>query len=743
MEVLSLSPELNTRRETFFRLVFGPESKGYVCLAFMSATDRTNFWEEFYSYPAQLPQMIEAVNKYFTGYNVYFCPQILNQKKRTKESVSQTPNAWADLDTCTPEVLRVPPSVIIESSPDRYQAYWVFESLLDPDDAEDISRRIAYGHADEGADRSGWDLTQLLRVPFTYNYKYTRGMTSPIVEIVEANRKKYRLDDFKDYTQVGDYEYLDEPLPTAEELDANTTSDDLLQVKRQSLNPRVWSLYAEEPPPGADWSKHLWNLQMLLFEAGYERIEVFKIVQEAKCNKYVRDGKSIRLLWKDICRGHSRYEANQRLLRGDGPPKTTRRPLMTDAERALVAQSPDTFIERYMTWAKSLGDAAVQYHQAGAFVVLSSLLAGTVRLPTSFGVIKPNLWFMILADTTLTRKSTAMDIAMDLVLEIDPDCILATDGSIEGLMGSLSTRPGRPSVFLRDEFSGLLEMISKKDYYAGMPEVLTKLYDGKFQKRILRKETIEVRDPCLIIFAGGIRNKITSILTFEQVSSGFMPRFIFITAESDPTKLRPLGPPTQLIDDVRASIREELEGLVEHYKAFTTMVIENKHVPKATVQVQRSWDAELTPEAWLRYNQLEAQLVDEGLEMEKPDIMTPVHDRLSKSILKCALLLAASRQRGDTVLVEEIDILRATMYGEQWKLHAHEVMASVGKGTMERTLDLVMATIRRKPGCSRSLIMQYFHLTARQTNEILDTLEQRGHLVRERRGRTELLNPLG
>jgi hypothetical protein len=191
--------------------------------------------------------------------------------------------------------------------------------------------------------------------------------------------------------------------------------------------------------------------------------------------------------------------------------------LLTDEERSLAEKS-STIVEEYIDWAKDLGDAAWQYHQAGAFVILSSLLAGSVRLPTSYGTVVPNLWFMILADTTLTRKTTAMDVAMDVIQEIDSDAVLATDGSIEGLFTSLSMRPGRPSVFLRDEFSGLLESMSRKDYYAGMAETLTKLYDGKFQKRVLRKETIEVRDPVLIVFAGGIRERVLGLLTHEHVA---------------------------------------------------------------------------------------------------------------------------------------------------------------------------------------------------------------------------------
>ena len=40
---------------------------------------------------------------------------------------------------------------------------------ISPFQAEDYSRRLAY-HV--GADKSGWDLGQLLRVPFTMNWKY-------------------------------------------------------------------------------------------------------------------------------------------------------------------------------------------------------------------------------------------------------------------------------------------------------------------------------------------------------------------------------------------------------------------------------------------------------------------------------------------------------------------------------------------------------------------------------------------
>lgn len=730
MEVISISPEVDRAREVFLKLLF-EGGEGYFCIAYgPKDRDPKKFRQEFYSFPDEIPQALELLNKVYQGNNVWFCPHLFSKRERKKETVSYTPCAWSDLDTCEPENVFVEPTITIESSPGRYQALWVFDRKVDPDDAENLSHRIAYAHADDGADRSGWDLTQLLRFPTTYNYKYA---TTPIVKIIEANRKRYRLSDFeKDYEQVKEFRPVDTPMPDISEIDGLT----LLEKNRLQMTPTIWRLYQEPLPDDESWSEPLWKLQMMLFESGFEAPQVFAIVKDAACNKYEKRGAPLQQLWKDVCRAEIQFRQSSMSTEA-GKADLLEEPLVSDEERQAV-QAEDSFIERYITWAKSLGDAAPQYHLAGAFTALSALLAGSVQLPTSFGTIKPNLWFMILADTTLTRKSTAMDIAMDLVMEIDDDVIMATDGSIEGLLTSLSTRPSRPSVFLRDEFSGLLEMITKKDYYAGMPELLTKLYDGKMQKRILRKESIEVRDPCLLVFAGGIKNKITSLLTFEHVSSGFMPRFIFITAESDITRVKPLGPPTEWTDNNRAAILDELTELYEYYNKTLAMVIKGTNIQ---ADAKRKFDAKLTPEAWIRYNQMESQMLEVGVKSERPEIMTPVFDRLSKSILKASVLIAASRERQDPIIVQETDLIRAMVYGESWRMYVKEVMASVGKGTQERQLENVYNMIVRKPGLTRSALMQSYHFNARQTNEVLETLEQRGMISRYKQGRAETLYP--
>jgi RepB DNA-primase from phage plasmid/Protein of unknown function (DUF3987) len=721
--------EYDAKWATFFRLAYG-SAKGFACIAHFSQGSKTRkFSENFFYYPDNLDDMVAHLGRLQHGSNVYFCPQLFSARKRTKETCVSAPSAWADLDTCHPELLLVQPTVIIESSSERYQALWCMERAQEPEEAQDISRRIAYKHADQGCDRSGWDITQLLRVPYTFNYKYDPPVQ---VQIKSVSAARFRPTDFDEYPQAEGFQYLDIPMP--ENLEGD--SDAILQGYRFKINPLVWRLYGEVPE--GTWSEDLWKLTMLLLEAGLSREETYIVVNASACNKYRRDNKASILLWKEVCRAWSKVEErNNPIIPSNSE---TKKPLLTDEERSLVLASP-CFVERYIEWAKGLGDAAWQYHQAGAFTVLSSLLAGTVRLPTSFGTVIPNLWFMILADTTITRKSTAMDIAMELVMDTDSDAILATDGSIEGLMTSLSMRPGRPSIFLRDEFSGLLEAMTKKDYMAGMAETLTKLYDGKFQKRILKKEIIEVREPVLIMFAGGIKNRICSLLSYEHVSSGFMPRFIFVTAESDVTKLKPLGPPTAVDMSGREKILAELYDIYGYYHKQGEIAISAGQLLNLGA---RRWDAKLTGDAWIRYNKFEADMVRAALESTQTELLMPTFDRLAKSGLKAAVLLAAARQRAETfVEVTEADVVHAFFYIEQWRLHTIDVINNVGKSGGEKQLDTVLRAIQKKPGITRSTLMQHYHLDARGATGIFETLEQRGLITRQRIGRGEAYFPTG
>lgn len=723
--MLAVSNEASDKRLVFFEAIFG-ELSGYVRLARVKYVgDKKVFNEDFLRWPEQTDLILDYANRWTMTHSVYYSPTLYNEPKGTKQHVGNSLVAWADLDSCSPNKVAEKPTIVLESSPNRFQALWRFDQPVTGYEAEDISRRIAYKYEEEGCDKTGWDLSQLLRIPFTINHKYTGGaLTGPQVKVIAISDASYTLAELQGLLpQVADYAKADIPMPDLADLPQS--AEDVMQLHKLRLQPLAFHLFTEQPE--RDWSAALWQFEMFCIEAGMNREEVYVCARESACNKYKRDNISELQLWKEVCRAYLKFESNNSFLK----PSRMEALLSDEDKRACLADR--TLIDDYMDWAKTIGDAAPQYHQAGAFIILSSLLAGPVKLPTSFGVVLPNIWFMILADTTLTRKTTAMDLAIDLISEVDDQAMMATDGSIEGLFGALQFRPGRPSIFLRDEFSGLIEQMTKKDYYAGMAETLTKLYDGKFQKRILRRDVIEVRDPVLIIFAGGIRERILSLLQYEHIASGFLPRFVFITAESDLSRIRPLGPPTDSTLEGRSELVQRLTELHSFYTSAQSITVNDK-----VLAAPPEWKAQLTMPAWSLYNHYEASMMEAALKSREPDLITPMFDRLSKSGLKAAVLLACMRME-DKLVVEESDIMKAFSYVEYWRTCSIEVVENIGRSTSERVIQSVLRMIRKEDGCTRSEVMQRWHLDARSAESILMTLEQRGLLNRRKSGRTEWL----
>lgn len=702
---------------------------GYVCVGALRRMNKNDMKLSYFHLPEDMPKFLTWIEAHEDDVrtDLYFCPNILSEPDLHKTKVAHCPALWADLDTCSPEEVEPSPTLITETSPGRFQALWVFDERVGPQDGENRSRRIAYRYADLGCDRSGWDLVQLLRIPYTVNHKYhdTDDLSQQvIVQVVRSPSFIYRLNEFDHLPEVTQEAYEGRPMP------AEPTQDGLALLEKylNKLPQRAWDLY--QVPPTRDWSGVLFALEMMCFEAGMTAEEVFSIASTAACNKFTRDGRGIEETWKDVSRAEHRYNHYKNVIM---PKPRVITPLLTDEERSRVA-GIRTFVEEYIDWASKLGDAATQYHEGGAFMILSALLSGAIVLPTSFGKLIPNLWFMILADTTLTRKSTAMDIAVDLLVEVDPDAVLATDGSIEGMMQGLSTRPKRPSMFLRDEFSGLLEQMVKKDYYAGTAETLTKLYDGKLQKRILKKETITVQDPVLLVFAGGIKKRVQALLTLEHISSGFIPRFLFLTAESDTERIRPLGPPTNLDTSGRDKLKQDMIDMYEYYGRPIEFTLPNG----VRLNKPNTWEAALTEAAWLRYNEFEKTMLKDGVASEQPDIMTPLFDRLAKSTLKATLLLAAARKLTENIVIDVDDILLGIKYAEGWREYAYEVVQGVGRTMAEAKLDDIMDSVKRSPGVSRATLMQQHRLTAREADAVFSTLEQRGLVHRSLLGKAHV-----
>jgi len=708
----------------FFRFLFEQEH-GYVCLATEGYLS-DDFKQKFFEWPIQQKELLAYVEKnHKLSRNVWFCINLLSQPTRKKEFCKETNLLWSDLDEASPTEIEPTPQVLIESSPGRYQAVWRLEDKIDPYLAEDYSRRIAYKYRQNGVDPSGWDLTQLLRVPFTRNMKY---IDKPLVELLTAHTPLIPVEVFDLLPEAqGTPEELaiDETMPDAQNL---PDVEQILYKYSHPLKKTVFfNIYTFEPDEETDWSDKLWHLICVCHEVGMTNEEVFAIAVTSPVNKYKRDKRPMRYLWREVLKADLKLKQITLITAGSA---FTMPELIPGEQYDKLSKS---IVDEYREWGIKATDASPQYHDLCAVILLSNLLSGNLRLETSYGKMYMNLWGLILGDSTLTRKSTAMRMATEFIGHINRDIVVATDGSVEGLFTGLQTRSGKTSMFFKDEVSGFFDSIKKKEYLSGMPEILTQLYDvPEFFTRRLRKETITITHPVFIFFGGGIKDKMYQLIDEQMVISGFLPRFLIVSGETDLANIRRTGPATPVTTTEKQDMMAKLEKLYKLYNVQTEIEFLGQQVVQA-IEVE----AFLTPEAWELYGDMEYRLVEQASQSSYQIVALPTFERLSRSLLKMAVLFSAARQKPDNQVIQVTvdDVTHAAKYIQQWGHYSIDLLENLGANASARLIDRVLHTVARKPGILRGEIMRNHKLSRREMDEIQGTLEDRGQMIVTRDGK--------
>jgi hypothetical protein len=140
----------------------------------------------YFTYPRETADAEKLCLRWSSeGREVYFCAHLLTARRRIKENAAPLLAPYVDGDGAQVEDGMPIPTAVVRSSPGRQQFYFRLTEPVPADVGERLNRRLALAM---GADRSGWDLTQLLRPPGTRNYKYPEAT---LVRLVELNNLRY------------------------------------------------------------------------------------------------------------------------------------------------------------------------------------------------------------------------------------------------------------------------------------------------------------------------------------------------------------------------------------------------------------------------------------------------------------------------------------------------------------------------------------------------------------------------
>jgi hypothetical protein len=713
----------------FFEYLFSHD-QGFICIATTRPPARRDtFSEKFFAWPNDVEKMVNYIDEVTPTHNVYFGVNVLSATRRKKDNTIPQNLVWADLDTCRPEMVEIPPQCVIESSPDHFQAIWKLDRKVDPLIAENYSKRIAYAYSTNGADKTGHDLTQLLRVPGTYNFKYMMGDT-PTVELLATVDSTISTAIFDALPQAEGY--VDVPDLDLPELHTLPSVEMIIYRYQDAMNQAgVGSAFARyySEEPSEDWSGQLWRMLLICFEIGMTAEETFVVAKHAKSNKYERDNRPDSHLWREILKAELERKSVEALLQDH---RYLSMPALLSA--AEESKLKGTIIDEYKGWATSVTDAVPEFHELTCAMVMSALMSTTLRLQTSRPRhIIPNIWGLILGESTLTRKTTAMDMGMDFITDIQRDLLVASDASVEGLVSALALRPKMVSIFYRDEVSGLFESMQKRDHLSGMQETFTKMYDvPMYLTRVLRKETFTLSEPIFIFFGGGVPDKMYSMIDEQHFASGFIPRFIVMRGHGDVEKLTPTSKPMSHDMSRRAELKSTFEA---YYQNYTDVTVQTE-VPTTGEKMLT------TPDIMVQFTDAMVKAAHDSPERSKA---LPMFSRMFVSMLKLTMLFAGARQEPKNYVVKANmnDLLVAAHYMEKWGKHAVDLIRHSGVTGDESQLMGVYRTIEQFPGILRGDVMRRHRLNARNMQVIEETLTQRMMVSVKVAGRARTYHPIG
>lgn len=311
---------------------WGP-NKGYVSFPRITDPlgrngDRGGSWEEHsFKWPEERDRVLTLLQESWDkDYDQYFCPNVFYEKYRRREKVKPEYCLYADMDEA-----ELPgdddewtPTIAWESSPGRHQAVWICgQNIEGATSAGGENQCLTYFL---GADKSGWDTSQVLRLPGWPNWKpeYQKYPDRGI------NRVWGRL--LWDDGPVWEPGYFAEKLP---DVPVDDKVADILEGEVDSIKAKkLWTetrlkvskrvremmgLKAEDDiPSGVDRSEKLWEIERELADAGLTVAEMVALIQPSPWNKFRGRGNEFQQLVMECSKAWNQRKVRRKELDKDG-----------------------------------------------------------------------------------------------------------------------------------------------------------------------------------------------------------------------------------------------------------------------------------------------------------------------------------------------------------------------------------------------------------------------------------------
>lgn len=338
------------------------------------------------------------------------------------------------------------------------------------------------------------------------------------------------------------------------------------------------------------------------------------------------------------------------------------------------------WLDSYIAYTKGTESPRLMHFFAGC-----SAIAGALRRKVWFDQIRfkwyPSMYIVFVADPGIAAKSTTADLAMDLLREVPgikfgPDNVtwqsLVTSfaGSCESFEWNDEWHPMSPITLLASEFGNLMDLNDKD-----MVNLFITLWDGRarYEKETKMSGNDTIEAPWINMLACTTPAWMADNMGRYATGGGLTSRIIYVYAEGKENFAAYLDTtaPKEIVQ-----LREALVQDLEHISM-------NLCGPLTLTAQGRAWGEHWYKNLWQNIYRKEGEDWWKGYISRK---QTHLH--------KLAIIMSVSR--GDSMLIDEDDLILANAMLEQIEAEHEKIFAYVGKSESYIHAQKFIALLKQK-----------------------------------------------
>ena len=211
----------------------------------------------------------------------------------------------------------------------------------------------------------------------------------------------------------------------------------------------------------------------------------------------------------------------------------------------------DSWIAKYLQFTQNQ-ESPKRFHVWAAISTLSSAMARRCYMNRVYYRTYPNQYIIMVAESALCRKSTAIKIATDNILGASGVADVVRQKMTTEFLCSYLSNPAKVDNAITIFISELATGLGQSAMASGLIPLLTNLYDSpdKEEYRTKGAGDFKMNNVCVNLLGATTLDWLSTSLQFENVEGGFTGRVLFVVAEDNDIKI-----PWPMVDSSLITIR--------------------------------------------------------------------------------------------------------------------------------------------------------------------------------------------